>query len=286
MANDSKAYLPFSQRTGLSPIPPQLELGDVPDDLRRLLNYYVSEEIGRQTRLGILDDAFLSNLWLRVAKDLHVLHLGFPIESFNSEIYSVKEAIKTRINRAELGDLFDLLEFLLRHGGCSNELKSKLAEAFVRARVAYRIVDHQIVAIGTREQAAAFERAIDDADTNGATGARKHLLEAGVALRNSDWAGSVRESIHAVEAVAVRLVPEKDTLGAALNVLERRGHLNGALKSAFGSLYGYSSEEEGVRHALVYSDETKVDEADALFMLGACASFVSYLLARNKRRAQ
>jgi hypothetical protein len=68
-------------------------------------------------------------------------------------------------------------------------------------------------------------------------------------------------------------------------VLERRGHLNGALKSAFGSLYGYSSEEEGVRHALVYSDEAKVDEADALFMLGACASFVSYLLARSKQAA-
>jgi hypothetical protein len=55
----------------------------------------------------------------------------------------------------------------------------------------------------------------------------------------------------------------------------------GSLKAAFGSLYGYSSDEEGVRHALVFSNETQVDEADALFMLGACASFVSYLLARG-----
>ena len=102
MANDSKAYLPFSQRTGLSPIPPQLELGEVPDDLRRLLNYFLSEEIGRQTRFGVLDDPFLTNLWLRVAKDLHVLHFGHPIESFNSEIYSVKAIIKARIDRAEL----------------------------------------------------------------------------------------------------------------------------------------------------------------------------------------
>jgi hypothetical protein len=191
MANDSKAYLPFSQRTGLSPIPPQLTLGEVPDDLRRLLNYFVSEEIGRQTQFGVLDDPFLSKLWLRVAKDLHVLHFGFPIESFNSEIYTVKATIKARIDRAELGDLFDLLEFLLRHDGCSNELKSKLAEALVRARAAYRVVDQQIVAIGTREQAAAFERAIDDVGANGAIGARKHLVDAGVALRNSDWAGSV-----------------------------------------------------------------------------------------------
>jgi hypothetical protein len=91
----------------------------------------------------------------------------------------------------------------------------------------------------------------------------------------------VRESIHAVEAVAVRLAPDTSTLGAALKVLEKRDHLHGGLKSAFEKLYGYSSDEAGVRHALVFSDEAKVDEADALFMLGACASFVSYLLARG-----
>ena len=92
----------------------------------------------------------------------------------------------------------------------------------------------------------------------------------------------MRESIHAVEAMAVRLAPGTDTLGVALKVLEQRGHLHGGLKAAFGSLYGYSSDEEGVRHALVFGNEAKVDEADALFMLGACASFVSYLLARAR----
>jgi hypothetical protein len=64
-------------------------------------------------------------------------------------------------------------------------------------------------------------------------------------------------------------------------VLEQRGHLHGGLKAAFGKLYGYSSDEEGVRHALVFGEEAKVDETDALFMLGACASFVSYLLSRS-----
>ena len=91
----------------------------------------------------------------------------------------------------------------------------------------------------------------------------------------------MRESIHAVEAMAVRLAPEKNTLSAALNMLERRGHLHGRLKAAFEKLYAYSNDEEGVRHALVFGDEAQVDEADALFMLGACASFVSYLLARG-----
>jgi hypothetical protein len=45
-------YIPFSQRTGLEPIPPQLTLGEVSAELRRLLDYYISLEIDRSTKLG------------------------------------------------------------------------------------------------------------------------------------------------------------------------------------------------------------------------------------------
>jgi hypothetical protein len=214
--------------------------------------------------------------------DLHVLFFKQPIDKFDDGAFEYKQRINAFILRANIGELFNLVEFLVRHHCCSAELKCELAESFVSARAAYRIFDNKyIAAIGTKEQAMAFENAIIDAEAKNAAAARKQLIAAGVALRNSDWAASVRESIHAVEAMAVRLAPGTDTLGAALKVLEQRGHLHGSLKAAFRSLYGYSSDEEGVRHALVFADEAHVDEADALFMLGACASFVSYLLARS-----
>lgn len=108
----------------------------------------------------------------------------------------------------------------------------------MEARTAYRVIDNKyIAAIGTEEQAVAFERAVSEAESKNATGARKHLIQAGVALKNGDWAGSVRESIHAVESVAVRLAPDTDTLGAALRVLDSQGHLHGGLRAAFGQLY-------------------------------------------------
>jgi hypothetical protein len=43
----------------------------------------------------------------------------------------------------------------------------------------------------------------------------------------------------------------------------------------------YTSNEGGVGHALL-EDEPKVDEADALFMLGTCAAFVSYVVNKAK----
>ena len=70
-------------------------------------------------------------------------------------------------------------------------------------------------------------------------------------------------------------------LGPALSKLEADGHLHGGLKAAFSKLYGYTSDEEGIRHALVLNESAQVDEADALFMLGACASFVTYLNSRG-----
>jgi hypothetical protein len=279
MVNDS--YVPFSQRTGLEPIPPQLKLGEVSAELRRLLFYYVSLEIDRES-YAPYSAAIFKDEWKRVAMDLHVLFFKQPADRFDHGAYENRQRLNAFIQGASVGELCNLVEFLVRHRGCSAELKRELSSAFVSARAAYRVFDNKyIAAIGTDEQAAAFQRAIADAETKNATAARKQLIAAGVALRDRDWVGSVRESIHAVEAMAVRLAPGTDTLGAALKVLDQQGHLHGSLKAAFGSLYGYSSDQEGVRHALVFEDEAKVDEADALFMLGACASFISYLLARG-----
>lgn len=36
------------------------------------------------------------------------------------------------------------------------------------------------------------------------------------------------------------------------------------------------------RYSLVLDDAAKVDEADALFMFGACAAFISYLISKAR----
>jgi hypothetical protein len=55
------------------------------------------------------------------------------------------------------------------------------------------------------------------------------------------------------------------------------------MKAGFGSLYGFTGDAKGIRHPLLESAAAQVDETDALFMIGACAAFVSYLI--NKARA-
>ena len=278
--SDSEDYLPFSQREGLAPIPPQLKLGEVSEELKRLLEYYFKAEIERGTFCGAYsNDTFLTTSHRRLAQDFYVKFLSQSISTYSDSPSKFKNLLNAIINNFELGKLFDFVEFFLRHPAPTAQFKNDLKDAFVESRAAYRIVDQRIVAIGTGEQGKAYERAVANAEQSNVPSARTHLIEAGEKLRKGDWAGSVRDSIHAVEATAVKLVPSANTLGEALSAIENKQHIHAALKKAFGALYGYSSAEKGVRHALVFDGKANVTEADALFMLGACASFVSYLLA-------
>lgn len=269
----------FSQRNGLAPVPPQLLLGEVSDQLRNLLHYAFDRSFDGSVGYGPVS-AYLSDPWERILADTHVKFLGKNVSQFDSDVSAQKGFLKRICMQADIGILFDYIEFVLQHPFCPSDFATEITDALVRGRSAYRILDGRTVsAVGTALEGETIARAVVAAEGT-APGAARHLLDAASDLRRGDWSGSIRNSIHAVESIAVMLAPSKDTLSDALAVLSKNGHVHGGLKEAFKKLYGYSSDEEGVRHALVFQDSSAADETDALFMLGACAAFVSYLLTR------
>lgn len=94
-----------------------------------------------------------------------------------------------------------------------------------------------------------------------------------------DYENSIKESISAVEAMCCIITGMKGknaTLGEALKKLEENGvHIHGAMKSGFSSLYGYASDENGIRHGGI--DFVNAPEEDARYMLVSCSAFVNYL---------
>lgn len=140
-----------------------------------------------------------------------------------------------------------------------------------------------IVPFATPEEGAAVAQALQALGETDMKGAKAHLKAAATACSEGKFADSVRESIHAVESVARMLAPGSKGLGVALAKLEKSQSIHGALRSGFGQLYGYTSEEGGIRHPMLEKDAPQVDETDALFMLGACASFVTYLTNRARQ---
>jgi hypothetical protein len=73
----------------------------------------------------------------------------------------------------------------------------------------------------------------------------------------------------------------KATLGPALSAVEKKTALHTVLKEAFQKLYGYTSDAQGIRHALM--DETTLDMEDAKFMLVSCSAFVNYLVVKAQK---
>ena len=115
----------------------------------------------------------------------------------------------------------------------------------------------------------------------GLQGSVSHLRKSAECINRGDWAASVRESVHAVESVARQLNPKAATVLPALKSLEAQSALHPALKGAFAKLYGYTSDEQGIRHALLEKQQASVGMDEAVFMLGACASFASYLWRKH-----
>ena len=116
----------------------------------------------------------------------------------------------------------------------------------------------------------------------GLDGGASHLRNASSCINAGDWAGSVRESIRAVESVARQLDPAASgALSPALRSLRRSGALHPALETVFHKLCGYTSDERGIRPALLDESDADLGMDEAVFMLGACASFASYLWRKH-----
>jgi len=89
----------------------------------------------------------------------------------------------------------------------------------------------------------------------------------------------VKESISAVEAACEIASGQKGSLGDCLKGLGSNEALHPAFRDALAKLYGWTSDAQGIRHALM--DAPTLALSDARFMLVVCSAFVSYLLAHT-----
>ena len=69
--------------------------------------------------------------------------------------------------------------------------------------------------------------------------------------KNPDYRNSIKESISAVESICKIIAEdEKTTLAKALTKLKKRIEIHGSLEEGFKKIYGYTSDADGIRHAI------------------------------------
>lgn len=182
---------------------------------------------------------------------------------------------------------FDFIEILLQFDymntdeGSLIRLKDNLNGDLENEKMGYRIIDNQIVDITNKEEIDEIEDALNS-DFDVVNSHIQKSLELYSDRKNPDYKNSIKESITAVESMCCIICGKKVELGKALGNLEKNGiYIHGAMKNGFQSLYGYTSDESGIRHGGI--EDKEVTEEDAKFMLITCSAFVNYLKVKLEK---
>jgi hypothetical protein len=210
-----------------------------------------------------------------------------PLDHLSDDWSKVLEQLRSYFFSAEWYEVYDFLEFVASNYPNDYEKTNKNFMSACNATLekemsAYRFVDGSITQIAEEEEIKAIEQAIDQGEQL----VSKHLrrsLELLSDRKKPDYRNSVKESISAVERLASHITGEdKSTLGQLLKKLEEKIGLHPALKAAFSKIYGYTSDESGIRHAL--SNKEVVDFDDAKYMLVTCSAFINYIQGKIRVR--
>lgn len=274
----------FSQRHGYSKVRTAIVREDAPSELRialwNVLNICIwnrwEPDSYHRTPISQKINFLIGVIWLHYFKADFDTVPQFQGGSSRPPAY---EILKDHVLTGKWFQVFDFLEFLAKQPDSliTDEIRGFLNDALAKESSAYRLVDAEIVEMTDSAQIEAIEQALQV----NATGVKIHLKAALSLLSDRqapDYRNSIKESISAVEAACreVAGVPTA-TLGDALKKLKG---LHPALQKAFLSLYGFTSDSSGIRHALL--EESSLTKDDATFMLVVCSAFTGYLLSAKK----
>ncbi len=282
----------FSQRLGITPIKKVIQIDAIDDDLRNSLwsilttCYWDKFDKNKYDFVGQRTDYISGSNLESLFKSLWVYYFKKPIDTIPQRFYDYNGGfgiLREYFFNAKWHEVYDFIEFISSYGSDSErEDFTKICNIFFEMENSgYRFVDGKIIEISSSEEICEIENAIEKSTLY--YGVKQHLSRAIDLLsnrKNPDYRNSIKESISAVEALCKKIGnDEKATLGAALKFLEKKKIMHPALKSAFLSLYGYTNDADGIRHALM--EESNLTSADARFMLISCSAFINYVIVSN-----
>ena len=278
-----RSKLTFSQAEGIDPLPQPAALEKLTKKARNLLWEIVYISLQESIEQDFHGDINLKDPWRTILYSYHVLHLIRPGDEFVPEFSVHSSEIKELFLHGEFNRIFDFLQFVLRDKSSPNYFHNSI-KFILEKCTAYTIIDDgpSIIPISLPEQRKSIKEAFQSLAPEPFEAARNHLHKSVEHINSNDWAGSIRESIHAVESVARHLNADAATsLTPALDALSSKIPLHPAFKKGIENFYGYTNDKDGIRHAGIKKDQD-LDMEDAVFMFGACASFAAYLV--NKAR--
>jgi hypothetical protein len=266
----------FSQRKGYEPVSEVIQTDGMDENLRNSL--WNALDISMRNQEDFFDLRYPALGIGRFSTLLWVNYFKVPFDTRPGSPFSILQEIREYFFSCEWYEVYDFLEFVLNNFSewLSADIVNRMLE---RELSGYRFIDGIITPITDKQEIDMLESVLTDQDF---PSVRKHLRRALELLSNReqpDYRNSIKESISAVESLA-RVVTDspKATLGKALKVLGHSDKIHPLLEGAFSKLYGYTSDEGGIRHAML--DDPNLSAAEAKLFLMLCTAFVNYLKSK------
>ena len=276
----------FSQKYGYKPIKNIVQIEAIDDELRiglwnKLDSFYWSTADSYHT-LGFKTNKYILWLLTQIWSD----YFKLPIDTIGHDWSSAYKHIRDYYFSCSWNDVYDFIEFVACHAyddAVNKQFREECNTVLKREVSGYRFIGEGIAQITAEEEIAEIEEALGGKQIPELV--TIHLRSALQLLsdrKSPDYRNSIKDSISAVEAISSLIAgKDKATLGAALKKIADKIVLHPALHKAFGSLYGYTSDADGIRHALL--EESELDFEDAKFMLVACSAFINYLKVKASK---
>lgn len=167
---------------------------------------------------------------------------------------------------------------------CVKEMTEVLDFLLEQEGSPYRFVDGALINVTNEEELASVREAAAP-DSGRFAPAREHITQAVKHLAKKPepaYDDSIKQSISAVESVLRIATSETGAkMSSLLAAFEAKyGSLHGSFRSAIEKLYGYASDEQGVRHGA--TAPVTVGSAEARCMLVMCSALVNFVIQRTQ----
>ncbi len=246
----------------------------------------------RNSLWNLVADEFHQHImsWYNTLKILYVGYYKEPIDSLPGE-RSCRENFRQRFFQSQWFQVYNLIEFVLENMSTitdgklqSKVFEQKLNTILERELSGFRSVNGQLIPITNESEIEAIRGAMSSSASLGFSGINQHFAESLRMLAKKpepDYRNSIKESISAVEALCKLLTGEKSGgIDKALAKLSTSISLHQALKTGILNLYGYTSDEDGIRHPIL--EDSKAGFAEAKFMLVACSALVNFIIDKAR----
>lgn len=283
----------FSERYGYKEISEKLNWENMTDRLRNRLWSTIyplldQEIINAGAGLVTISDK-LKALW----KDFLAKPIDF-IETkanpyYQEQLYdlSLKQIIPATMIKEDFFnfrwfEVYDLVEFLYKKfldEGKKRNYTEEVNRILLEEKAPYRFVSNLITPITDKEEIEELVKALNFPQDKYKP-AKEHLEKSLSLLsdrENPDYANSIKESISALESLVQILLGEKGTLGDLIKKL----NVHSALKQGFSNIYGWTSDEGGIRHGKT-GEPLEPGLAEARYMLITSSAFINYLIAKEE----